>query len=68
MSKRPAEHMKPNSRTCPHCGGPTVNYRPPFHATIHLRCPVCRCRWLPNGKHVVAGPQCPLRQTMALSA
>jgi len=66
MKARAVEDMKPGKSTCPHCGWPTTHYRLPGRSVIYERCPVCRCRWRPDGKHIVAGRYCPLQQSLPL--
>ena len=66
MPKRPTEDMSSRSKTCPHCGDYTVDYVHPGRPVIYKRCPVCRCRWRPDGKHIVAGRHCPLQQPLHL--
>jgi len=68
MTKRSTEDMNPKSHTCPHCGADTVDYVHPGRPAIYKRCPICRCRWRSDGKHIVAGRRCPLQQAMPLSS
>ncbi|OGO08493.1 MAG: hypothetical protein A2Y61_03920 [Chloroflexi bacterium RBG_13_60_13] len=66
MKTRAPEDMKPNSRKCPHCDSDTVDFHLPFRAMIFQSCPVCRCRFRSDGKHVVAGKYCPLQIRLPL--
>ena len=67
MKARPQEDMSPRSRRCPHCGAVTVNIWLPGRGTTCIRCPVCGCRWRPDGKHVVTGRGCALQKRVPLS-
>jgi hypothetical protein len=66
MTKRLTEDMKPGAKTCPHCGAQLQDYWSWRQKLVTKRCRKCRCRWRPDGKHVVAGHYCPLQQAMPL--
>ena len=68
MPKRPTEDMSPGSKKCPHCGAELEDSWSERRRIALKRCPLCRCRWRPDGKHVVAGRYCPLQQAMPLGA
>jgi hypothetical protein len=68
MTKRPREDMRPGAKTCPHCGDEVKAYWSSHLNAIMKRCSKCRCRWHTDGRHVVAGRNCPLQQLMPLNA
>jgi len=67
MKARAAEDMKPGGKTCPHCGAELQDYWSWRWNVGTKRCRKCRCRWRPDGKHIIAGRNCPLQKPLPLS-